>query len=196
MSVAKLKPNMKELASEPIQVQGLPGRLQGRTICIQTQRQILLHFPLGTGQDRKTWLMPWETALWDRSLSKELSWTNRPVGCWTNHHSITEYNGQWYLFYHHNDYSPPTSTRTVRYVSTHFSSTQTVLSKKVKPTLRGVGMTDARSKIQLDRYSAISPYGVSIDYLTRQTHSRDGRFYSTGQTRGRCTTMSTSALHP
>ena len=29
-----------------------------------------------------------------------------PVGCWTNHHSITEYNGQWYLFYHHNDYSP------------------------------------------------------------------------------------------
>ena len=37
--------------------------------------------------------------------------------------------------------------------------------KKVKPTLRGVGMTDAHSKIQLDRYSAISPYGVSIDYL-------------------------------
>ena len=29
-----------------------------------------------------------------------------PSGCWTNHHSITEYNGQWYLFYHHNDYSP------------------------------------------------------------------------------------------
>ena len=28
-----------------------------------------------------------------------------------------------------------------------------------------MGTTDARSKIQIDRYSAISPYGVSIDYL-------------------------------
>ena len=37
--------------------------------------------------------------------------------------------------------------------------------KKVKPTLRGVGITDARSKIQIDRYSTISPYGVTIDYL-------------------------------
>ena len=26
--------------------------------------------------------------------------------CWTNHHSIVNYKGQWYLFYHHNDYSP------------------------------------------------------------------------------------------
>ncbi|MBO6029836.1 MAG: family 43 glycosylhydrolase, partial [Bacteroidales bacterium] len=23
--------------------------------------------------------------------------------CWTNHHSIVNYKGQWYLFYHHND---------------------------------------------------------------------------------------------
>ena len=29
-----------------------------------------------------------------------------PTDCWTNHHSIVEYKDQWYLFYHHNDYSP------------------------------------------------------------------------------------------
>ena len=26
--------------------------------------------------------------------------------CWTNHHSFLYFRGEWYLFYHHNDYSP------------------------------------------------------------------------------------------
>lgn len=87
-----------------------------------------------------------------------------PVGCWTNHHSITEYNGQWYLFYHHNDYSPQfDKNRSVRIDSLFFNADGTI--RKVKPTLRGVGVTPARNRIQVDRYTAISPYGVTIDYL-------------------------------
>ncbi len=27
-------------------------------------------------------------------------------GCWTNHHSIVNFKGQWYMFYHCNHYSP------------------------------------------------------------------------------------------
>jgi hypothetical protein len=35
----------------------------------------------------------------------------------------------------------------------------------VTPTLRGVGLTDARQKIQLDRYSRLSPQGAAITFL-------------------------------
>jgi hypothetical protein len=35
----------------------------------------------------------------------------------------------------------------------------------VRPTLRGVGLTDARQKIQLDRYSRLSDQGASIAFL-------------------------------
>jgi hypothetical protein len=35
----------------------------------------------------------------------------------------------------------------------------------VKPTLRGVGLTDARQKIQLDRYSRLSEQGAAIAFL-------------------------------
>jgi len=37
--------------------------------------------------------------------------------------------------------------------------------QKVVPILRGVGVVDAKSKIQIDRYSAISKDGVSDSFL-------------------------------
>ena len=37
--------------------------------------------------------------------------------------------------------------------------------RKVIPTLRGVGVTDASQKIQIDRYSLISDEGASIAFL-------------------------------
>ena len=87
-----------------------------------------------------------------------------PTGCWTNHHSIVEYKGQWYLFYHHNDYSPRfDKLRNVRCDSLFFNEDGTI--RLVKPTLRGVGVNDARTKIQIDRYSTLSPEGVSVDFL-------------------------------
>ncbi len=37
--------------------------------------------------------------------------------------------------------------------------------QKVVPTLRGVGVTDAGKKIQIDRYSAKSDDGVTVDFI-------------------------------
>ncbi|NIT55591.1 MAG: family 43 glycosylhydrolase, partial [Aliifodinibius sp.] len=85
-------------------------------------------------------------------------------GCWTNHHSIINYEGQWYLFYHHNDYSPDfDKNRSIRIDSLFFNADGSI--QKVKPTLRGVGLTEATSKIQIDRYSRLSEDGVSIAFL-------------------------------
>lgn len=87
-----------------------------------------------------------------------------PTGCWTNHHSIVQYKGQWYLFYHHNDYSPNfDKLRSARIDSLSFNEDGTI--KPVIPTLRGVGLSDARKPIQIDRYSSISPAGVTMDFV-------------------------------
>jgi len=87
-----------------------------------------------------------------------------PTGCWTNHHSLIEYNGQWYLFYHHNDYSPGfDKNRSSRIDSLFFNSDGTIV--KVIPTLRGVGLTKATQEIQIDRYSQLIDKGASIAFL-------------------------------
>ncbi len=85
-------------------------------------------------------------------------------GCWTNQCSVIKYKGQWYLFCHHNDLSPHfDKNRSVRIDSLFFNEDATI--KKVIPTLRGVGITEASRKIQIDRYSKKGDEGASITFL-------------------------------
>ena len=87
-----------------------------------------------------------------------------PTGCWTNHHSIIQFKDQWYLFYHHNDYSPAfDKARSIRADSLFFNPDGTI--QKVIPTYRGIGVTKANTQIQIDRYSRISEKGASIAFL-------------------------------
>ena len=86
------------------------------------------------------------------------------TGCWTNHQSIIEFKNQWYLFYHHNDYSPNfDKARSVRADKLNFNADGII--QKVIPTLRGIGVSDDTKEIQLDRYSNISEKGTSIAFL-------------------------------
>jgi len=92
-----------------------------------------------------------------------------PTGCWTNHHSVVQFKNQWYLFYHHNDYSPGfDKARSVRADSLFFNADGTI--QKVKPTLRGVGITDASTEIQIDRYTQLSNGGVAISFIDTLDH--------------------------
>ena len=77
---------------------------------------------------------------------------------------MIKFKDQWYLFYHDRDYSPKfDKARSIRIDSLFFNADGTI--KKVTPTLRGVGLTDATKEIQIDRYSAKSDKGVSIDFI-------------------------------
>ena len=74
-------------------------------------------------------------------------------GCWTNHHSIINYKDQWYLFYHHNAYSPKDDKRrSAQIEKLYFNADGTI--QEVTPTLRGVGINQADSRIDVDRYSS------------------------------------------
>ncbi|MBP5336874.1 MAG: family 43 glycosylhydrolase [Bacteroidales bacterium] len=85
-----------------------------------------------------------------------------PVGCWTNHHSFVEFKGEWYLFYHHNDFSPNfDKNRSVRVDKVSFREDGTIIP--VVPTWRGVGYFKASDELNIDRYSEC--VGAKIDYL-------------------------------
>ena len=171
LNVAKLKDNMTELASEPVLVTDVEDGFKEGPFAFKHNGKYYLTYPWVKD---KTECLAY--AMSDNPMGpfeyKGIIMEQSPTGCWTNHHSLVEYKGQWYLFYHHNDYSPEfDKNRSVRVDSLTFNPDGTI--QLVTPTLRGVGITDAGKAIQLDRYSAISQEGASIDYIN-QANKFDG----------------------
>lgn len=171
LNVAKLKDNMTELASEPVLVADVEDGFKEGPFAFKRNGKYYLTYPWVKD---KTECLAY--AMSDNPMGpfeyKGIIMEQSPTGCWTNHHSLVEYKGQWYLFYHHNDYSPEfDKNRSVRADSLTFNPDGTI--QLVIPTLRGVGITDAGKAIQLDRYSAISQESASIDYIN-QANKFDG----------------------
>ena len=164
-SGAKLKENMTELDGTPVRLDTpLPaGGLKEGPFVFEREGKYYLTYPWV--QDRTESLVyamadsplgPFEYKgkIMEKSLSE----------CWTNHHSFVEYQGQWYLFYHHNDYSPDfDKNRSVRIDKVRFNPDGTI--EQVTPTYRGVGVTPASDRIQMDRYSGIYHVAAGIDFL-------------------------------
>ncbi|MBQ2182658.1 MAG: family 43 glycosylhydrolase [Bacteroidaceae bacterium] len=177
---AKLKENMKELADDNPRetvrwgnrememvgvscLQGLPNRQAEGPFAFEYNGNYYLTYPyvrektevLGYAMSKNP-MGPYEY--------KGLIMEEQPNGCWTNHHSIINYKGQWYLFYHHNYYSPNDDKRRSACIEKLFFNEDGTI-QLVKQTLRGVGVSNAFKEIQIDRYSAISDQGAGIEYL-------------------------------
>jgi hypothetical protein len=169
--VARLKNNMLELDAKPQAIDNLPktGLLEGPFV-FERKGIYYLTYP---HVQNKTERLEYATAnsptgpFEPRGVIMDES----PSGCWTNHHSIVQYKGQWYLFYHDDDLSPKfDKNRSIRADCLSFNDDGTIA--KVVPTLRGVGVTDAKNRIQIDRYSAISKEGASVSFLDNgNTHA-------------------------
>jgi len=161
--VAKLKENMLELASEPIVIPNLPDKgLKEGPYMFERNGIYYLTYPHVEDSTERL-----EYAIGDNPMGPfkvtGVIMDEKP-GCWTNQQSIVEFNNQWYLFYHHNDLSPSfDKNRSTRIDSLFFNEDGAI--KKVIPTLRGAGITNASQKIQIDRYSLKSNEGASIDFL-------------------------------
>ena len=161
--VARLNDNMLELDSEPLIIENLPDKgLKEGPFLFRRNDIYYLTYP----------------HVEDTTERLEYAISDHPMGpfqvtgvimdelpaCWTNHQSIIEFNNQWFLFYHGSDLSPRfDKNRSTRIDSLFFNEDGTI--KKVIPTLRGVGITDASRKIQIDRYSRISDEGASVVFL-------------------------------
>ncbi|GAB2771388.1 hypothetical protein HNQ93_000621 [Hymenobacter luteus] len=161
---AKLKENMLELASEPVTLGELPtqGLKEGPYVFKRNATYYLTYPHVANKTERLEYAT--STSPLGPFKVQGVIMDESPTGCWTNHHSILPFKNQWYLFYHHNDLSPAfDKNRSVRIDSLFFEPDGAI--RKVVPTLRGVGLTDARQKIQLDRYSQLSPGGASVAFL-------------------------------
>lgn len=176
---ARLKDNMTELADElqtvttpqggsmqvgGRQMEGLPEGFKEGPFAFKRDGWYYLTFPW-VRQENGTETLAYAMARsplgpWDFKGIIMAEHANR---CWTNHHSIVEFKGQWYIFYHHNDYSPQMDKRrSARIERISFNPDGTI--QEVKPTHRGVGITAAASRIEVDRYSSLSE-GASIAFV-------------------------------
>ena len=179
---AKLKANMKEVDGElqevkmpkregmpempPMKVagqamEGLPDGFKEGPFAFKRGDWYYLSFPWVRG-DTSGGKNPTETLAYAMSKSPLGPWdflgiimAEHDNHCWTNHHSLIEYKGQWYLFYHRNDFSPrDDKRRSARIEKVTFNADGTI--QEVKQTMRGVGINQATEKIEIDRYSTAS----------------------------------------
>ena len=176
---AKLKPNMKELADDNPKetvkwgnrememvgvscLKDLPSRQAEGPFAFEYNGNYYLTYPyvrentevLGYAMSKNP-MGPYEY--------KGLIMAEHANGCWTNHHSIVNYKGQWYLFYHQNFFSPSDDKRrSVQIEKLYFNPDGTI--QEVKPTMRGVGINKATEKIEIDRYSDASQ-GVTTAHV-------------------------------
>ncbi len=162
--VAKLKPNMVEIEGEPKLVENLPekGLIEG-PFPLERNGIYYLTYP---HVENKIERLEYATSTSPMGPFKQAGviLDESASGCWTVHHSILEWKGQWYLFYHDRDLSPSFDKhRSIRADKLFFNADGSI--QKVAPTLRGVGLVNANSEIQIDRYSAISPQGVTVSFL-------------------------------
>ncbi len=169
--IAKLKDNMMEIVDKPKMLEGLPDKgLKEGPFMFERNGIYYLTYPHVQNKTEQL-----EYAIADNPMGPfKVTGVimDERIECWTNHHSIINFKGQWYLFYHYNDLSPHfDKNRSVRADSLFFNDDGTI--KKVIPTLRGVGVTDATHEIQIDRYSRISDNGVSTDFIDT-LHRFDG----------------------
>ncbi len=162
--VAKLKDNMTELASEPQIIANLPQNgLKEGPFLFERNGKYYLTIPHVENKIERL-----EYAMGDNPMGPfkmaGVVMDESPMNCWTNHQSFIEYKGQWYLFYHQDAYSPKfDKNRSICADSLFFNADGTM--QKVTPTLRGVGVTSATNKIEIDRYSNKSETGSSIAFL-------------------------------
>ena len=183
---AKLKPNMKELADDNPKstvkfgnrememvgvncLEGLPNRQAEGPFAFEYNGNYYLTYPyvrentevLGYAMSKNP-MGPYEY--------KGLIMAEQPNGCWTNHHSIINYKGQWYLFYHHNYLSPKDDKRRSACIEKLFFNADGTI-QEVKQTLRGVGINKATEKIQIDCFSSASD-GVAQEAVDTTDYMR------------------------
>jgi beta-xylosidase len=159
---AKLKDNMLELASEPKIFNEIPkkGHIEGPFV-FEREGIYYLTYPHVANNTERLEYATGKDPL-GPFTHRGVIMDESPTGVWTNHHSIVEFKDQWYLFYHHNELSPDfDKNRSIMADSLFFNPDGTI--QKVIPTLRGVGLTKATDKIQVDRYSDKSA-NAAIDF--------------------------------
>lgn len=185
-SIAKLKDNMLEIDGRASQIGNLPsnGMKEGPYLFKRKGK----YYFMFAWQDKERESIGYsmsDNVMGPYEFKGKIMDQHADV-CWTNHGSVVEFKGQWYFFYHHNDYSPYfDKNRSVCVDYLNFNEDGTIIP--VIPTKRGVGITAATDTIQIDRYSQIGEKNVKIDFINsdRPFDGWKTIFWNTDEYRGK-----------
>ncbi|MGY8896903.1 MAG: family 43 glycosylhydrolase [Paraglaciecola sp.] len=161
--VAKLQPNMVELASEPQEVKGLPSKYKEGPFLFKRNGLYYFTFPHSPSGSEELAYAVGDSPLGPFEYQGMFMQRWRD-GIWTNHHSVVEYEDQWYVFYHHHQISQNQHLRSMRADKLFFDNRGHI--QMVTPTERGIGTPPASAKLQIDRYSMLSDKGVKVSKVT------------------------------
>ena len=149
LKVMRMKDNMVEPDMDPVEIQGLPKEYKEGAFAFKRNGIYYLTFPMAKPKNKEE--ICYATA--DNPLGPYEykgvimdQWPN----CWTNHHSIVNYKGEWLFFYHYQDLSGDGSLRNMRAEKLFFNEDGSI--QKVIPTRRGIGIRKASEQIQVDRF--------------------------------------------
>lgn len=147
ISVGKLRDNMVEVENEQGQIgqksiNNLPrsGLIEGSWAFKRNGKYYLTYPHAVTENGKQAERLEYAMAdnVWGPYTWMGVITDQSKSGCWTQHHSILEYKGQWYLFNHDMDLSPDfDKNRSIHADFLYFNEDGTI--QKVIPTLRGVG---------------------------------------------------------
>nr|PMH87371.1 hypothetical protein BCU57_07325 [Shewanella sp. 10N.286.48.B5] len=134
--VAKLKDNMTEIVGKPQVIEGLPSSYKEGPFMFKRDGQYYFTFPHAPqGSEELAY------AIGDNPMGpfeyKGLFMERWRDSQWTNHHSVVEYQGQWYVFYHHQKLSGQKNLRSMEAEYLNFNTDGSI--QKVIPTLQDHG---------------------------------------------------------
>lgn len=158
LNVVELNQDMSKIISKPQKLQGLPPKYKEGPFMFKRNGLYYFTFPHAPHGSEEIAYGTATSPLGPISYQGKIleRWKD---GQWTNHHSIIEYQGQWYIFYHHNDVSQHKNLRSMSVDRLYFDEEGKI--KFTPSTKRGVGYVSAEDVVQVDRYSSLKSVWVT-----------------------------------
>lgn len=161
LSLAKMQDDMLEIVGKAEPIIGLPQDYKEGPFMFKRGDIYYLTFPLNVDGTEDISYATGPSATGPFTFRGKI--LERFSG-WTSHHSIVEYRGEWYMFYHNNLLSGGIGNLRNSSADRIFFNPDGSI-QPVQATLRGVGVCPAERQIQIDRYSAIE--NADIDFLEK-----------------------------
>lgn len=155
---APLMETMTDLAANPVKIEGLPAGYKEGSFMFK--RNDLYYFTFAHVFAQEGYTIGYATGSSPLGPFQYRGKIMDNISNGTNHHSIIAYEGRWILFYHWWDVSGYNKLRSMRADYMEFNDDGSI--RKVKPTLRGIGVPTVGDTIQIDRYSEISNAEISF----------------------------------
>lgn len=173
MSVVELNPDMISVRGKKrdLEIIGYPGGYAEGAFVFQRNGTYYFTFPHAIPEEGQP-----KNGIPDSNESLAYAIGDSPFGpfhykglimdkwkeCFTNHHSIVNYQEQWFIFYHSSELSGDEQLRSMAADRLYFNEDGSI--KKVTPTGRGIGYVSARETLQIDRFSSIEGAEITKNF--------------------------------